>query len=441
MEQSGFTVCVEFGTSKIVGILARRNEQGIITILASETIPSDSCVRHGVIYNIDEAAGKFKKLINLLENKSGKKIGKVYASVSGMSLRAIEHFETKVQDTGAQITVATLDRMEEQAKQNKPDYLANYSVLSPEYYLDGKFDEDPIGKTVSVVEGHYRLIVGRPNIKANLQKTITEKNKIDIAGLIVGASAAGNIMLSRDDTEAGCALVDFGAGTTTVSVYKNKLLRHMVVIPFGGKTITKDIAELGFALASAETYKIRYGKIGKDKIKPTREVSPDVDLRELNKVIQLRQDEILLNVINQIKLSGYGDQLGAGIVVVGGASQLNGLVEHFAEKAQMPVKRAVVERVFINNIIDILHNPAYSQPLGLLLFANDNCEKKEVREAPEPAQPTVAETIPQQPTAPEKKAENRQHDDVGGKKKKGLGIGNIFGGLKDTIGTLFDSEE
>lgn len=446
MEQAGFIVGIDLGTSKIVGVLGRKNEQGVITILASENIPSDSCVRYGVIYNIDEAAGKIKKLISLLENKTGKKIGKAYVSVGGKSLRAIEHTETQLLDQDTPVTFAILDRMEQQAKLNKPPFFTNYSVLAPEYYLDGKYEEDPIDKVASTVEGHYRLIVGRPNIKNNLLKTLTEKAQIEIAGYIVGPVAAGALVLDEADRQAGCALVDFGAGTTTVSVYKDGLLRHMAVIPFGGRTITKDVAELGFVPASAETYKIRYGKVGKDKAKPVEgeSVSPDVDLRELNKVIQLRQDEILLNVINQIKLSGYADKLEAGIIIIGGASQLNGLVEYFADKSKMPVKKGGVKRVYINNVSDLIQNPAYTQSLGLLLFGNENCEKKEVVTPVEPVytQP-VQEIQPQQPVVDKKEDEDDSQSKKKKKKedKKQTSLFSFFEKIQNFGGTMFEEEE
>ncbi|WP_419031909.1 cell division protein FtsA, partial [Dysgonomonas gadei] len=399
MEQSGFIVGIDLGTSKIIGVVGRKNEQGVISILASESIPSDSCVKYGVIYNIDEAAGKIKKLINLLENKTGKKIGKAYVSVAGKSLRAIEHKETKLLDGTTPITFALLDNLEQQAKLNKPEFFTNYSVLAPEYYLDGNYEEDPIDKTGSTLEGHYRLVIGRPNIKTNLAKSITEKAQIEIAGYIVGPVAAGALVLDEHDRQAGCALVDFGASTTTLSIYKGGLLRFMSVIPFGGRTITKDVQELGFVFESAETYKIRYGKLGKEKNKAAADVSPDVDLRELNKVIQLRQDEIILNVINQIKLSGYSDELDAGIIMIGGASQMNGLVDYLAEKSQLPVKRAVAKRVYINNAAELLQNPLYTQALSLLLFANENCEKKEV--VIPKVEPVIAPTPPPTPPAEE----------------------------------------
>ncbi|HMM02388.1 MULTISPECIES: cell division protein FtsA [unclassified Dysgonomonas] len=440
MEQSGFIVGIDLGTSKIVGVVGRKNEQGVISILASESIPSDSCVKYGVIYNIDEAAGKIKKLINLLENKTGKKIGKAYVSVAGKSLRAIEHKETKLLDGTTPITFALLDNLEQQAKLNKPEFFTNYSVLAPEYYLDGNYEEDPIDKIGSTLEGHYRLVIGRPNIKTSLAKSITEKAQIEIAGYIVGPVAAGALVLDEHDRQAGCALVDFGAGTTTLSIYKGGLLRFMSVIPFGGRTITKDVQELGFVFESAETYKIRYGRLGKDKNKAAADVSPDVDLRELNKVIQLRQDEIILNVINQIKLSGYADELDAGIIMIGGASQMNGLVDHLAEKSQLPVKRAVAKRVYINNAAELLQNPLYTQALSLLLFANENCEKKEI--VVPKVEPVVTPTPPpvEEDDEPEEDTKrNKKH-----KKQKDGKQTTLFGffeKIQNFGGTMFNDEE
>ncbi|MDR1715757.1 MAG: cell division protein FtsA [Prevotella sp.] len=441
MEQSGFIVGIDLGTSKIVGVVGRKNEQGVISILASESIPSDSCVKYGVIYNIDEAAGKIKKLINLLENKTGKKIGKAYVSVAGKSLRAIEHKETKLLDGTTPITFALLDNLEQQAKLNKPEFFTNYSVLAPEYYLDGNYEEDPIDKIGSTLEGHYRLVIGRPNIKTSLAKSITEKAQIEIAGYIVGPVAAGALVLDEHDRQAGCALVDFGAGTTTLSIYKGGLLRFMSVIPFGGRTITKDVQELGFVFESAETYKIRYGRLGKDKNKAAADVSPDVDLRELNKVIQLRQDEIILNVINQIKLSGYADELDAGIIMIGGASQMNGLVDHLAEKSQLPVKRAVAKRVYINNAAELLQNPLYTQALSLLLFANENCEKKEI------VVPKVEPVVTPTPPPPVEEDDEPEEDTKRNKKHKKQKDGKqttlfgFFEKIQNFGGTMFNDEE
>lgn len=448
MEQSGFIVGIDLGTSKIVGVLGRKNEQGVISILASESIPSDASVRYGVIYNIDEVAGKIKKLISLLENKVGKKIGKAYVSIAGKSLRAVEHIETKYLDGVTPVTFAMLDSMEQQAKLNKPDFYTNYSVLAPEYYLDGKYEEDPIEKTASTIEGHYRLVIGRPNIKANLIKSISEKAKIEIAGFIVGPVSSGALVLDEEDRQKGCALVDFGAGTTTLSIYKGGLLRYMTVIPFGGRTVTKDVQELGFVFDSAETYKKRYGKLGKDKNKPTADVAPEVDLRELNKVIQLREDEIILNVLHQIKESGFTEELEAGIIIMGGASQMNGLQEYLSEKSQMPVKKAVAKRVYINNAAELLQNPSYTQVLSLLLFASENCEKKEVIIPQEEVKPVV--TPISTPHVEEEIEEEEIHEEEHPKKHKKekkskdgkqTSLFGFFEKIQNFGGTMFNDEE
>lgn len=451
MEQTGFIACIDFGTSNIIGLLGRRNEQDVISIIASESIPSDSCVKHGIVYNIDEAAGKFKKLLHLLENKVGKKIGRVYVSIAGMSLRAIEHIQTQTLIMETPVTFVMLNQMEQQARLNRLSLLTNYSVVAPEIFLNSKLEEDPIGKPATTIEARYRLIAGRPNIKANLRRVITDKNHIDVAGYIVGPVATGAILLDEEEKKQGCVLVDFGGGTTTVSVYKNGLLRYMTVIPFGGRTITRDIQSLGLSFDAAEAYKIRYGKVGKEKIKTETKSIADasVDMKELNKIIQLRQDEIVLNVLNQIKESGYADELDAGLVITGGASQMRGMIDYLAEKSRMPVKHGATKRLYINNAVDLLQNPSYAQCLGLMLFAKENCEKIEIPK-PEPKpelqpQPVVENTSSQEgqtaQTSAESKGEKKDDD-----RKNNTGKGkpkqkSIFDFLQNFGGTLFNDEK
>ncbi|NDW10866.1 cell division protein FtsA [Dysgonomonas sp. 520] len=459
MEQSGFIVAVDFGSSKIVGLLGRKNEQGVISVLASESIASDSCIKQGIVYNIEEAAGKLKRIINLLENKTGKKIGKIYVSIAGRSLRAVEYMQTRALDSGSEVTFQDIDQMTQQARMNKPEFFANYSVVAPEIFLDGirvNSEEEAIGKTASLIEGRYRLIVGRPDIKANLIKCVVDKNQLEIAGYIVGPVATAAILLDDEDKKAGCALIDFGAGVTTVSIYKDGLLRYMTVVPFGGRTVTRDVQSLGFVDTAAESYKMKYGRIGKDKSKPLGQSTSEVDVKELNKVIQLREDEIIANVQNQLRESGYMDQLEAGIIITGGASQMNGLLEYLEDKFKMPVKRATVKRLFINNAADLVQNPIYTQCLGLLLFGNENCEKVEVinsrerpydagyQQQPQPAQPAQP-TQPQPENKPEPapQAEKVQpkpepESEKPAKKKK---KSDFWGKLQGFAGTMFKDED
>lgn len=444
MEQTGFIACIDFGTSSITGLLGRRNEQDVISIIASESVPADSSVKHGIVYNIDEAAGKIKKILSLLENKVGKKIGKVYVSVTGMSLKTIEHIQTQRLAVDTPVTFSMIERMEEQARVSHPPLLTNYGVVAPEVFLDSIRVNDYLEKPASTIEVRYRLIAGRPNLKANLQKCFVEKNRIDIAGYIVGPVAAGAILLDEEDKNKGCVLVDFGAGTTTVSVYKDGLLRTLSVIPFGGRTISKDIQSLGISAEAAESYKIRYGKIGKVKENLSKGSIADssVDVRELNKIIQLRQEEIILNVINQITESGYTEELEAGIIITGGASQMKGLPDYLSEKAKMPVKQGAIKRLYINNAIDLLQNPSYSQCLGLMLFAKENCEKVETAKV-EPVQPQAnQQPISQTENTTEKQADDKKDDKKNNNSKKDGGKQrSIFDFLQNVGGAIFKDEQ
>jgi len=463
MEQSGFIVSIDLGTSNMIGLVGRRNEKGVISILASESIPADSCVKHGIVYNIDEAAGKVKKLISLLENKIGKKIGKVYVPISGMSLKSSPHTESKsLFSDGGLVTFTMIDEMEQMARSRVIPLMANYGVVAPEVYLDGQFESDPIDKEASAIDVKYQLISGRPNIKSNLQRCISDKNQIGIAGFVVGAVATGAILLDEEEKNAGCALIDFGGGTTTLSIYKGGLMCYLSVIPFGGRTITKDVQSLGFNEEMAETYKIKYGRVGRIKQKSDNKEIKDssIDVKELNKVVQLRQEEILMNVLEQIKQSGYAEDLGAGVIVTGGASQLTGLPEFITEKSKLPVKSAVVKRLYINNAIDLLQKPSYSQALGLMLFATENCEKVEVpryterprpmyeQHQPAPSQPVQDEPQNSKPLVKEPEEEEDEpevidtRNDKGGKKgKKQKTVFSFFGKIQNIGGAIFDDEK
>lgn len=391
MANTGFIVAIELGTSKVVGIIARKNEEGVATIIASETIPSEGCVRHGVIYNIELASGKIKKLIHLLENNIGDKIGFAYVSIAGKGLKAIEHTEVKLLDGNTPITLTMLDDMTQNAKLNKPEFFNNYSNYQSRYILDDKLIENPIGKTGLRLEAKSMIVIGPPNLRNNLKKCLDEKNNIKIKSYVIGPIASGTLAIDIEDKNAGCVFIDFGAGTTTASIYKDGLLKYMIVIPFGGATITKDIRSMKFDAEMAENIKIKYGYVGKKQAKNETDKPKDLNLRDLNKVIQLRVDEIVLNVLARLKDSGHFQDLNAGIIMTGGASQLKGLAEYLEEKMQLPAKFITPKRIYINNSAELLNNPAYNQILGMLIFASEDCSYIEpvVIEKPEIVTPEV----------------------------------------------------
>lgn len=386
MTQSGFIAAIDLGTHSIKGVVGRKNENNVISILASGEQPSNNCIRRGMVYNIEVTGANVQRLITMLENSMGRKIGQVYVSLGGQSLRSIEFRKSIELSPGEMVLEEMIGRLRESAEQFVPELARAYSVADVEYFIDGKPERKPVGVTGSRVEACYKLITGRPNLLANVEKSIAVKAGLPIANYIVGALAAAAATLSDEEKELGCALVDFGAGTTTLSVYKGGVLRSMVVIPFGGKSITRDICALNITENDAEQLKIKYGKASKKQETPLLTSpfteNPDVDMSRLNRVIEMRLDEIMVNLKEQIKLSGYdGDSLGGGLIITGGASQLENMDDYLIQKLKMPVRHGTVKKTLVNNAPELVNNPSYTRVLGMLLLGDEDCEQKEV-EAP-----------------------------------------------------------
>lgn len=378
MTQSGFLAVIDLGTSKIKGVVGRKNEDGVISVMASGTIDSASSIRRGMVYNIEQTCANVLKLVMMLENSIGRKIGSVYVSLAGQSLHTLEFNEMKQLPSGM-VTEEVVNQLRKAAEKFQPEMKRNYRVADVEYYIDDKPERSPVGVTGAQIEAGFELIVGRPNLLTNIQKSITSKTELKIADYIVGATASAEIALNEDEKELGCAFLDFGAGTTTLSIYKNGILRRMVVIPFGGKNITKDICALNFTENDAEQLKIKFGKAFENQEGPlfTSPFSskPDVDLAELNKVIGMRLDEITANIKEQISLSGYEGQLGAGLIITGGGAQLRNLEHYLTQKLKMPVRKAYAKKTLVNNAPELINDPSFTQVLGMLLTAEEDCER------------------------------------------------------------------
>ena len=132
-------------------------------------------------------------------------------------------------------------------------------VVPNEYLIDNHLETNPVGTFCSDIEANLKLIIGRPSIKKNIERCLFERSKMQIAGYIISAQATAAALLTSNEKSLGCALIDFGAGTTTLSIYKDDLLRYMITIPFGGKNITKDIGTLNVLDTDAEKLKIAFG--------------------------------------------------------------------------------------------------------------------------------------------------------------------------------------
>ncbi|MDR0768993.1 MAG: cell division protein FtsA [Dysgonamonadaceae bacterium] len=344
-----YFVAIDPGTSKIVAMIVRKVSKEEISILHTEKADSENCIKRGCIYNVDAANEKITGLINRLNEDYAKPklhapIESVYVSIGGQSLHTERYSIHKQVDK--MIDQPLLNAIAEEVKQYKPELYEVLEFLPPEYYVDGQLNASPKGTTASSIEARYQLIVvSNPSLKNLIRRAIPQN--IEIAGYIVSPLATAAAVLEKEEKELGCALVEFGAGVTSVSIYKSGILRYLTTIPLGGSAITKDVRCLNVSEEEAENLKKNSGSavtdfedLRKITIDEGLSTSREIEVRNLNIIIEARVNEILENVIHQIQESGYADALGSGIIITGGGAMLRHLEDSFRNKTNKNLRMA-----------------------------------------------------------------------------------------------------
>ena len=318
------------------------------------------------------------------------------------------------------------------------------AAVSPTYFLDDKPEPNPVGIPCTRIEARYKLIVGRPSLKRYVINSIADRARIEIADIVVSPLALADVVLTDNEKDLGCALIGFGAGVTTLTVYKAGQLVNLSVIPFGGHLITRDITSLHLVEAEAERVKLTYGSalMEKDNDLSIQVSSADgmglreIKLADLNNVIEARMKEILENVYARLEATGLMNSLGAGIIITGGGAALKNLPEVIRERLKMDVRYSAVRKGIVESGEMIANNPEYAVAVGLLARGTINCAlyiPPKVDPIPEKKVEEPVEEGPKKaPEPPKKKPE----------KKKGPGLfGRLTKGI-DTFGkSLFDDED
>ena len=380
MASTNYIVAIDIGTSRLVGMVGVKNAQGTLYILADEVEDSASCIQRGCIFNVNDTAHRIHRLLLKLQNKLSSKlpdfqIGKVYIGIGGQSLHSIEHFEVGTINANAVVTNEDIQKLDEQCKAFKPEMFDVLGIHPPTYYVDGKATDNPVGIPCKRIEAHYKLIVGQSSIRNHITSCFDLINDIKPAGIIVSPLSLAETMLGKDEKELGCVLIDFGAGTTSVVVYKRNKLVHLCVIPLGGDLITKDLTSLPFVESDAERLKNKYGSavMSREKENPVIFDAKDgIGIREFNTVVEARAQEIVENVSAQVKLSKV-DSLGAGIFLAGRASALNNLQELVQEKLRHEVRYSTIRKEWMENEDERMGDPLYMTAISLLIKGTDNC--------------------------------------------------------------------
>ena len=382
MAYTDFIAAIDLGSSHMVGMVGTKGPSGFLSIIAYEVENSDTSIRRGCVYNIKDAAGKIVRLIRKLENKlGGSRIGKVYIGVGGQSLRSVNHAVSRVLGSGT-VTEEVLKELDRECRQYRPDMLDVLDVATPVYYLDNQPEAHPVGLGCSRIEARYKLLVGRPSLRHAVTTNMSEQIKLDVAGAIVSPLALADLILTEQEKQKGCALIDFGAGVTSVTMYKDGSLAGLYVIPLGSHLITRDLMSLGMPEKEAERVKRTYGNAIWEKDNEQQMVSVDladgqhsseVKPSEINMVVEARSREIIENIYARLEDTGVAKEPGYSIVIAGNGAALKNMREALSERFKMDVRYASVRKDLIADGEMIANNPEYTTAVALLLKGTENC--------------------------------------------------------------------
>ena len=380
-----FIVAIELGSSKITGIAGKKNLDGSIQVLACVKEDSSSCIRKGVVYNIDKTAQCLTNIINRLEKQLKKGITQVYVGVGGQSIRSIRNLIAKDLPNGMQVTQdMVIELMDENRNMKYPDQQI-IDAAAQEYKVDSQFQLDPVGIQCNRIEGNFLNILQRKSFYANLNKCF-ETAGINIAELYLAPLALADSVLTEAERRSGCALVDLGADTTTVSVYSKNILRHLAVIPLGANNITKDIASLQMEESDAEKMKLRYASAFTENndidnnMKYSIDQDRQVETRKFIEIVEGRLEEIIANVWCQVP-EEFCDKLLGGIILTGGGSNLRDIEKAFQNYTHIDKIRIAkfVTQTITSTIAEInAHDAMMNTVLGLLAKGDINCAGSEL---------------------------------------------------------------
>ena len=401
MENNNIAVGLDIGTTKIVAMIGRRNEYGKLEILGVGKSKSLG-VHRGVVNNITQTIQSIQQAVQGAETDSSDyKITEVVVGIAGQHIRSLQHSDY--------ITRANADEVIDEAD---IDLLINQvyklvmlpgeeiiHVLPQEYKVDGQAEiKEPIGMYGGRLEANFHVVVGQVSSIRNIGRCV-KSSGLDLAGITLEPLASANAVLSQEEKEAGVSLIDIGGGTTDLAIFKDGIIRHTAVIPFGGNVITEDIKEgCSIIEKQAELLKIKFGSAWPGENKDNEIVSipglrgrepKEITLKNLSKIIHARVVEIVEQAYLEIKNYGHEEQkkkLIAGIVLTGGGSQLNHLKQLVEYITGMDTRIGYPNEHLAGDSDPDMASPLYATAVGLVMNAVENQSKvvaeEEVVESP-----------------------------------------------------------
>ena len=393
METEHIAVGLDIGTTKIVAMIGKKNEYGKLEILGLGKSKSLG-VKRGMVENIAQTISSIQKAIEDAEEKSGYKINDCVVGIAGQHIRSIQKNDYIIRpDYEEVIGDADIDLLIKQVQ--KMVMLPGEEiihVLPQDFIIDEQnHTTEPIGMCGSRIESSFHVVVGQAASIRNLTRCVKSAG-IDLSGLTLEPLASADAVLSEEEKEAGVALIDIGGGTTDLAIFKNGIIRHTAVIPFGGNVITEDIRE-GCSIIDkqAELLKVKFGSAWPGENRDNEIVSipglrgrepKEISRKNLSKIIHARVVEIIENVFEEIKEYGHEapqKKLIAGIVLTGGGAQLQHIKQLVEYITGMDTRIGYPNEHLAGNSDEEISSPLYATAVGLVMNSIANKTHSAVR--------------------------------------------------------------
>ena len=383
MENKKIAVGLDIGTTKIVVMVGQKNEFDKVEILGIGKSKSLG-VHRGVVNNITQTIQSIQQATLEANAKSGLTINEVVVGIAGQHIRSLQHSDYITRENADEV----IDEQDIETLINQVYKLVMLPgeeiihVLPQEYKVDGQAEiKEPIGMYGGRLEANFHVVVGQVSSIRNIGRCIKSAG-LEMGNITLEPIASSDAVLSQEEKEAGVALIDIGGGTTDLAIFKDGIIRHTAVIPFGGNVITEDIKEgCSIIQKQAELLKVKFGSAWPGENKETEIVSipglrgrdpKEISLKTLSKIINARVIEIIEQAYLEIKNYGHEDQkkkLIAGIVLTGGGSQLKHLKQLVEYITGMDTRVGYPNEHLAGDTDEQTTSPMYSTAVGLLMAA------------------------------------------------------------------------
>ncbi len=372
-------VGLDIGTSKIVAIVGELGPEGQLEIIGIGSHASRG-LKKGVVVNIDSTVQSIQRAVEEAELMAGCQIQSVFAGIAGSHIRSMSsHGIVAIRDR--EVFQPDIDRVIDAAQAVAiPADQKILHILPQEFLIDSQEGiKEPLGMSGVRLEAKVHLVTCAVNAAQNIEKCIQQCG-LAVDDIILEQLASSFAVLTDDEKDLGVCLVDIGGGTSDIAIFTEGAIKHTAVIPIAGDQVTNDIAmALRTPTQNAEEIKIKYGcalasLAGENETIKVPSVGErddrDLSRQALAEVIEPRYEELFTLIQAELRRSGFEDLIPAGIVLTGGTSKMEGVVELAEEIFHMPVN--IGKPKSVAGLSDIVRNPIYATSVGLLQYGLGN---------------------------------------------------------------------